>query len=73
MSAKARVDSIGGGMDTARVSAAAEDRAHREQREADARRYLLRRGLDDIAEILGLVEPASPAPRRNARGKLVAR
>ena len=67
------VDGLDGGLSTARVSAAAEDRAHREQREADARRYLLRRGLDDVAEILGLVAPADSKPARKVRRKAAAR
>ena len=52
-----------GGYDTARVSAAEQDRIHREQQQADARRWLLARDLADVAEILGLVAPATPAPR----------
>ncbi|WP_431892726.1 hypothetical protein [Micromonospora haikouensis] len=56
-----QIDRVDGGVHTARVSAAVADRIHREQQQADARRYLLLRGLDDVAEILGLVQPA-PVP-----------
>ncbi|MCX4470494.1 hypothetical protein OOK41_09260 [Micromonospora sp. NBC_01655] len=62
-----QLDRIDGGVNTARVSAAEADRIHREQRQDSARSYLLARGLDDVAEILGLVEPASPAPRTRQR------
>lgn len=48
------VHSISGGMDTSRMSAAEQDRLHREARQADALAYLTRRGLDDVAVILGL-------------------
>ncbi|MFF0823018.1 hypothetical protein ACFYUR_21875 [Micromonospora haikouensis] len=54
-----QIDRVDGGVHTARVSAALADRIHREQQQDDARQYLLRRGLDDVAEILGLVRPAS--------------
>ena len=54
-----QLDRVDGGVHTARVSAAVADRLYREQRQADARRYLLRRGLDDVAEILGLTTPAA--------------
>jgi hypothetical protein len=37
-----------------RLSAAETDVLHREQRQADALRYLTRRGLLDVAEMLGL-------------------
>ncbi|MER5703503.1 hypothetical protein ABT023_16380 [Micromonospora sp. NPDC002296] len=58
-----QIDRIDGGVNTARVSAAEADRIYREQRQADALRFLRKRGLDDVAEILGLVEPATPAPQ----------
>lgn len=48
------VNGIAGGMDTTRMSAAAQDRAYRQQRQAAALRYLTRRGLGDVAVILGL-------------------
>ena len=58
------LDRIDGGYATARLSAAQEDKAAREQREADALRYLRRKGLDDVAEILGLIQPAKPSRGR---------
>ncbi|MDG4796177.1 hypothetical protein [Micromonospora sp. WMMD1082] len=61
------VDGLDGGLSTARVSAAEADRAHREQQEADALRWLLRNGHADVAEMLGLVEPDRPAPRGKVR------
>lgn len=57
-----------GGYDTARITASEQDRIHREQREADARRYLLARDLNDIAEILGLID--SPPPKRQPRNRI---
>ncbi|MDM4721126.1 hypothetical protein QTQ03_25460 [Micromonospora sp. WMMA1363] len=64
------IDRIDGGTNTARLSAAEQDRIAREQRQAHALAYLRRRGLDgpgDIAEILGLIEPAKPRRQRPAR------
>ncbi|WP_328339471.1 hypothetical protein [Micromonospora sp. NBC_00421] len=61
------LDRLDAGMHTARVSAAEQDRIHREQRQADARRWLLDRGHADIAEILGLTEPAVPVKRGRSR------
>ncbi|MGW3608984.1 hypothetical protein ACWD6N_03695 [Micromonospora sp. NPDC005163] len=71
----AQFDRIDGGSHTARVSAAEQDRLWREEREADARAWLLRKGLRDVAEILGLVAPATePAdPKRRHGHKLVSR
>ncbi|MGW5556903.1 hypothetical protein ACWER9_06725 [Micromonospora sp. NPDC003944] len=71
----AQFDRIDGGMHTARVSAAEQDRIHREERETDARAWLLRNGHDDVAEMLGLVEPEteSPDPKRRNGHKLVTR
>ncbi|MFG3709510.1 hypothetical protein [Micromonospora sp. NPDC047730] len=60
-----RIDRLDGGMDTARVTASEQDRIHREQRQADALAYLTRKGLDDVAEILGLTP--SPKPKREPR------
>ena len=67
------VDGLDGGLSTARVSAAEADRAHREQQEADALRYLLRKDAADVAEMLGLVEPTDPEPARKVRRKAAAR
>ncbi len=61
-----------GGMDTTRLTAAEQDRIWRLEREAKARRYLLRRGMVDVAEILGLVEPAQPSPTRRSHGRVRA-
>lgn len=55
-------DIISGGYDTTHVAAA--DRQRRNHRDAAALAYLRRRGLDDIAAILGLV-PAPARPPRN--------
>ncbi|WKU07976.1 hypothetical protein [Micromonospora sp. HUAS LYJ1] len=63
----ASLDRLDAGAHTARVSAAEQDRLHREAREDAARRYLLTRGLDDVAEILGLTEPAVPVKRSRSR------
>ncbi|MEV4197061.1 hypothetical protein [Micromonospora globbae] len=49
-----QLDRIDGGMDATRLSAAEQDRARREQRQADALAYLLARDLADVAEILGI-------------------
>ncbi|MGW9196080.1 hypothetical protein [Micromonospora chersina] len=53
-------DGISGGYDTARLSAAEQDRLAREERQADALRYLERHGEadgeDSIAAMLGLIE-----------------
>ena len=53
-------DSISGGYDTARLTATEQDRLAREEREADALRWLQRHGEadgpDSIAAMLGLVE-----------------
>lgn len=61
------VHSISGGMDTSRMSAAAQDRLYREAKQADALRYLTRRGLDDVAVILGL----TPEPCEGCGGPAV--
>jgi hypothetical protein len=53
-----QIDRVDGGVHTARVSAAVADRIHREQQQADALTYLTRTGNRDVAEILGLVQPA---------------
>lgn len=58
---------IEGNVSTARLSAAVQDRIHREQREDKARRYLLGRDLDDVAEILGLIPPTTPAGKPKTR------
>lgn len=63
-----RIDRLDGGMDTARVSAAEQDRRARAQREADALAYLTRTGNDDIAEVLGLVD--APLPKREPRKRV---
>lgn len=64
-------DRLEGGQNTARVSAAAQDQIHRKPRQAAALAYLTRRDLLDVAEILGLVEPATPpARRRSLRGEV---
>lgn len=63
----AYIDRTDGGSHTARVSAAEADRIHRQQRQEAARRWLLARGLDDIAEILGVVDPATAGPRARRR------
>ncbi|MET9303223.1 hypothetical protein ABZX66_28270 [Micromonospora aurantiaca] len=66
-----------GGFDTARTTAAEQDRIHREQRQADALAYLTRKNLHvadadgvNVAEVLGLVESPKPqrAPRRRIGG-----
>lgn len=64
MTATNRID---GGVNTARLSAAEQDRVHREEREAKARRFLLDRDLRDVAEILGLIPPTTPSPRARPR------
>ena len=62
------VDNISGGYETARLSAAEQDRLAREEREADALRYLTRHGLvdgeDSIAAILGLIDVPGRKYRR---------
>jgi hypothetical protein len=50
------VGAIEGGYDTARLSAAESDRIAREERQADARRYLTRTGHADLLPMLGLAE-----------------
>ena len=67
-------DRTDSGYSTARVSASQQDRLAREQRQADALAYLHRKGLDvpdangvNVAEILGLVRPSTPAPRRKRK------
>lgn len=63
-------NAIEGGYETARLTAAEQDQTARQEREDAARRYLLGRGLDDVAEILGLVEqPTQPKRRRTKRPK----
>ena len=61
-------DSISGGYDTARLTATEQDRLAREEREADALRYLTRHGEadgeDSIAAILGLVDVPGRKYRR---------
>ncbi|MGJ3228890.1 hypothetical protein ACQEUV_26575 [Micromonospora aurantiaca (nom. illeg.)] len=66
-----QIDKIDGGVNTARVSAAAADRIYREQRQADARRYLERTGNADLLPMLGLVETASTKrqPRKKTGGE----
>jgi hypothetical protein len=55
------IDSLGGGMDTARVRALQGDEAAlRAERDAAAVRYLERTGSTDLLEVLGLVEPETP-------------
>jgi hypothetical protein len=61
------VNGVAGGLDTTRMSAAEQDRVHREARQADALAYLTRRGLDDVAVILGLV----PEPCEGCGGAAV--
>ena len=62
-----------------RVSAAEQDQAAREQRAADALRYLRRHGHDDIAVILGLIPEmceagcGAPAVRRGRCRKRACR
>jgi hypothetical protein len=51
-----QIDRQDGGYNTARVSAAEGDRIAREQRQADARRYLTRTGHADLLPMLGLAE-----------------
>lgn len=68
----ARIDQTGvgvveGGYDTTHLSAAAQDKVWRAEKQADALAYLTRTGNADVAEILGLVEPATPSPRRRQR------
>ncbi|MFC4146582.1 hypothetical protein ACFO0M_09975 [Micromonospora mangrovi] len=65
-----QIDMIDGGVDTARVSGAAADRIHREQRQADARAYLERTGNEDLLPVLGLVESVPPKrqPRKRVGG-----
>ncbi|MFI6160361.1 hypothetical protein ACIA59_10475 [Micromonospora haikouensis] len=53
-----QIDAVDGGVHTARVSAAVADRLYREQQQADALAFLRRTGNTDVAEILGLVQPA---------------
>lgn len=48
------LNSQDGGYETARLSSSERDRLARADRGATALRYLTRRGLDDIAVILGL-------------------
>lgn len=61
-------DPLDAGYSTARLGAAEQDRLAREQREAAARRYLLaREDLADVAEILGLIPPTTPPPRRKRK------
>ncbi|MGC1213263.1 MAG: hypothetical protein WA890_18585 [Micromonospora sp.] len=62
------LDRIDGGYATARVSAAEQDKLAREEREAAALAYLTRNGLDDIAEILGLVEQPKAKGRQRLYG-----
>lgn len=67
----AQIDRVDGGAATTHLSAAEQDRAYRQQRRAAALAYLTRRDLLDVAEILGLVEPATPpARRRSLRGEV---
>ncbi|MEU5965929.1 hypothetical protein ABZ777_32390 [Micromonospora parva] len=61
------IDRIDGGTNTARLSAAEQDRFFREERQDKARRFLLGRDLNDIAEILGLIPPTTPAGKRPTR------
>jgi len=58
---------IEGGMDTTRLSATARDRIAREQRQDDARRYLTRKGHEDLLAVLGLTESDPPRRRRGRR------
>jgi hypothetical protein len=59
-------DSLRGGTDTARTSAAEQDRIARAERQAAALAYLIRTGNADVAEPLGLVEPPA-RPRRRTK------
>ncbi|GAB3817798.1 hypothetical protein [Micromonospora zhanjiangensis] len=59
----AGVDSLAGGMDTARLSASQRDRLRRQERDAAALKFLTDRDLGDVAEILGLVPAGSAAGR----------
>ena len=70
----ANIDRMDGGYATARLTAAEQDRLARQERQELALRWLRRRGLDDIAEILGLAEPATPGRSlRRLNGHRLAR
>ncbi|MEU8329843.1 hypothetical protein [Micromonospora sp. NPDC048839] len=60
---------IQGNTSAVHLSAAEQDKAYREERQAKARKFLLDRDLADVAEILGLVESAPPV-RRTVRGEV---
>nr|MDT0658062.1 hypothetical protein [Micromonospora sp. DSM 115978] len=67
-------DGIAGGSQTTRLSADERDAQIRAERDADALRYLTARGLDDVAQILGLVESPPPDnPREGVRRKVAIR
>lgn len=77
MTRSSLVGAVEGGYDTARLTAAESDRIAREERQADALRYLTRKRLDvpdangvNLAEVLGLVESAPPKrkPRKRIGG-----
>ena len=55
MSRVGPIGPIEGGRDTARLSASEQDRIHRQERQDAARSYLDRRGLQDVAVVLGFV------------------
>ena len=58
------INAIEGGYETARLTAAEQDRVARQQREADALAFLTRTDNLDVAVILGLIQPAKPSRGR---------
>ncbi|MBM0274108.1 hypothetical protein [Micromonospora tarensis] len=64
------IDRIDGGTNTARLSAAEQDKLYRAERQAKALKFLLDRGENEVAEILGLIPPTTPGPTRQPRRRI---